>query len=173
MAIKVNTDTHRNNIIVHVEQTTANIDVETNQSGISDIETKPLFGPQGEKGEQGEQGIQGIQGEKGDTGNGIVNIVKTSTIDNVDIYTVNYTNGGSDEFTVTNAPSTYIHEQAIASDEWVIEHNLNKYPYPICVDSAGSVFEPAYEYPIVEGELSKNTIILKMNGATTGKAFLN
>ena len=124
-------------------------------------------------GEKGEQGIQGIQG---DTGNGIVGTEKTSTVDNVDTYTITYTNGDTDTFTVTNAKTSFEYTQAVASDTWDITHNLNKYPTPICVDSTGAVFEAAWEYPFIQGsetELDKNRIIIRMNGATTGKAFLN
>lgn len=63
--------------------------------------------------------------------------------------------------------NTYIHEQAIASDTWVITHNLNKYPSVTIVDSAGNVFTPAIQYD------SKNQVTVTMNGATTGKAYLN
>ena len=45
---------------------------------------------------------QGPQGANGEDGNGIVNITKTSTSGLIDTYTINYTNGGTDSFTVTN-----------------------------------------------------------------------
>jgi len=63
--------------------------------------------------------------------------------------------------------NTFIFEQAIASDTWVITHNLNKYPSVTIVDSAGNVFTPAIQYD------SKNQVTVTMNGATTGKAYLN
>lgn len=56
----------------------------------------------GEPGEQGEPGQKGDPGEKGDTGNGIVSITKTGTQGLVDTYTILYTNGNTDTFTVTN-----------------------------------------------------------------------
>ena len=62
---------------------------------------------------------------------------------------------------------TFVFEQAIASDTWEIEHNLNKHPSVTVVDSAGTVFYPAVQY------IDENNIIITMNGATTGKAYLN
>ena len=62
---------------------------------------------------------------------------------------------------------TFVFEQAIASNTWVIEHNLNKYPSVSLVDSAGTQFEAAVEY------IDKNNVVVRMNGATTGKAFFN
>ena len=59
-------------------------------------------GPQGEQGIQGEQGPQGIQGERGETGNGILSVEKTATVDNVDTYTITFTNGTTYSYQVTN-----------------------------------------------------------------------
>ena len=49
---------------------------------------------------------KGETGETGATGNGILNIEKTSTVDNVDTYTIYYTNGTTSTFTVTNSTVT-------------------------------------------------------------------
>lgn len=62
---------------------------------------------------------------------------------------------------------TFVYEQGIASDVWVITHNLNKYPSITLVDSAGTVFKAKEEYN------SANQITVYLNGATTGKAYLN
>ena len=56
-------------------------------------------GPQGPK---GETGPQGIQGERGETGNGILSVEKTATVDNVDTYTITFTNGTTYSYQVTN-----------------------------------------------------------------------
>lgn len=53
-------------------------------------------------GETGATGAQGDPGPAGETGNGIVSIIKTGTQDNVDTYTITYTNGTTSTFTVTN-----------------------------------------------------------------------
>ena len=65
------------------------------------------------------------------------------------------------------ADKHFVFEQGIASDTWVIEHNLNKYPSVTVVDTAMNVFIPAVKY------IDKNKCIVTMNGATKGKAFLN
>lgn len=62
---------------------------------------------------------------------------------------------------------TFVFEQAIASDTWEICHNLEKHPSVTVVDSAGTVFFAAVQY------VDNNNIIITMNGATTGKAYLN
>lgn len=62
---------------------------------------------------------------------------------------------------------SYVYEQGIASDTWVIVHNLGKYPSVSLVDSAGTQFDADVEYN------DENTCTVRMNGATTGKAFLN
>ena len=68
---------------------------------------------------------------------------------------------------VTITSQTYVHEQGIASEVWEIQHNLNKFPNVVLVDSAGTTFRAAVTYD----SLDKCTVY--MNGATTGKAFLN
>ena len=78
----------------------------------------------------------------------------------------------SDDYIVTEkavarAVDTYVHDQALSSDTWVIEHNLGRYPSVVVVDSAGTQFIVQVEYN------SKNKITVYMNGATTGKAYLN
>lgn len=67
----------------------------------------------------------------------------------------------------TISSKTYVHEQGIASDEWLIQHNLNKYPSVFPVDSAGTWFQAKVEY------IDENTCRVLMNGATKGKAYLN
>ena len=61
----------------------------------------------------------------------------------------------------------FVFEQGIASDVWEIEHNLNKKPSVTIVDSADNIITAEVEY------IDTNNIIVRMNGATTGKAYLN
>ena len=63
--------------------------------------------------------------------------------------------------------TNYVHEQGIASDVWIINHNLNKRPSITVVDSADNVVEGAETY------IDENTIELRFNGAFKGKAYLN
>ena len=62
---------------------------------------------------------------------------------------------------------TYEFEQGEASDSWTIEHNLNKYPSVVCVDSSGRQFQAEVTYD------SLNQVTISINGATKGKAYLN
>lgn len=68
---------------------------------------------------------------------------------------------------VTLTSKTYIHEQGVASDTWVIEHNLNKYPSVTLIDTAGTIFIGRVEY------IDTNNCIVTINGSTKGKALLN
>ena len=81
---------------------------------------------------------------------------------------------GSPLIGVTNAEGvvylsskTFVYEQGVASDTWEITHNLNKFPTVVLVDSAGTTFGAAVTYN------SSNKCTVHMNGATTGKAYLN
>lgn len=86
---------------------------------------------------------------------------------------INEINGGAlidvqkDGKTVTLQSKTFIFEQGIASDTWVINHNLNKKPSITVVDSADNVVEGAEKY------IDENTIEIYFNGAFKGKAYLN
>jgi len=63
--------------------------------------------------------------------------------------------------------TTFIFDQGIASDVWVITHNLNKAPSITLVDSSGAEFQARKVYN------SLNQVTIYLNGATTGKAYLN
>lgn len=58
-------------------------------------------------------------------------------------------------------------EQAIAADEWIIQHNLNKYPSVTVVDSAGTKIVGDIKY------VDKNNITIKFTTDTLGTAYLN
>lgn len=86
---------------------------------------------------------------------------------------INEINGGAlidvqkDGKTVTLQSKTFIFEQGVASDTWIINHNLNKKPSITIVDSAENVVEGAEKY------IDENTIEIYFNGAFKGKAYLN
>lgn len=61
----------------------------------------------------------------------------------------------------------YTHVQRVASDVWVVTHNLNKYPSITVVDSAETVVIGDAEY------LDLNTVRLTFIGAFAGKAYFN
>ena len=73
----------------------------------------------------------------------------------------------TEEYVLRHADKLYVHDQGVASSEWIIEHNLNKYPAVMVVDSANNVLSPEIEY------IDKNTVIVRSNGEFKGRAYLN
>lgn len=72
-----------------------------------------------------------------------------------------------DEQTVTISSKTFVFEQGIASDTWVINHNLNKRPSIMLTTTSGEVFEAVKDY------ISDNQVIIRLEAADTGYAYLN
>lgn len=68
---------------------------------------------------------------------------------------------------VSVGTSTFVFEQGIASDTWAINHNLGKRPSIQLVDSSGRVFEADREY------INNNQVVIHLQSATTGFAYLN
>lgn len=66
-----------------------------------------------------------------------------------------------------NEDANYFHSQTIASDTWVITHNLNKFPSVTVIDSAGNevIGEVIYN--------DTNNVTLKFSGEFKGTATLN
>jgi hypothetical protein len=69
--------------------------------------------------------------------------------------------------TAVGGDKNYVHDQATASDTWVVVHMLGKYPSVVVVDSAGSVWEGGVTYT----DLDHLTITFTF--AFAGKAYLN
>ena len=65
------------------------------------------------------------------------------------------------------ARENYVHKQGVASNEWLITHNLNKYCSVVVVDSTNQVVFPEVFY------IDANTIKIKSNGAFAGWAYCN
>lgn len=63
--------------------------------------------------------------------------------------------------------TTYIHEQNIASNQWVINHNLNKKPSITVVDSADNIVMGEENY------IDNNTLVIKFKSNFKGRAYLN
>ena len=72
-----------------------------------------------------------------------------------------------DNHTVTITSKTFVFEQGVASDVWTIQHNLNKRPSIHLVDSTGREFEAEKDY------INDNEVVIHLDSATTGKAYLN
>lgn len=62
---------------------------------------------------------------------------------------------------------TFVFEQGIPATEWVINHNLNKRPSITLTNYAGEVFEADRDYT------SNNQVIIRLESADTGYAYLN
>ena len=67
--------------------------------------------------------------------------------------------GGSD--------AHFVFAQEQNSDEWVIEHNLNKHPSVTIVDSGNNIVYAEVEYTDL------NNLIIRFNSNNSGKAYLN
>ena len=61
----------------------------------------------------------------------------------------------------------YAHDQGMPSQVWTINHNLNKYPSAIAVDTAKSIVVGQIDY------LDLNNITITFNAAFSGEAYLN
>lgn len=61
----------------------------------------------------------------------------------------------------------YVHIQSEASDEWIIVHNLNKYPSVSIINSAGDEVIGDVHYDSV------NQVTLTFEGSFKGRATLN
>lgn len=72
-----------------------------------------------------------------------------------------------DESATAHPNLWYEHEQAEASDTWIIEHNLNRHPSVSVVDSSSNIVVGDVTY------VGKNALIIKFNAAFKGTAFLN
>lgn len=66
-----------------------------------------------------------------------------------------------------DADKYYVHEQNLASEEWNINHNLNKRPSIVIVDSADTVVMGEENY------IDNNNLTIKFKGKFKGKAYLN
>ena len=67
----------------------------------------------------------------------------------------------------SSADKHYTHDQDIASAQWLISHNLNKYPAVQVIDSAGCWVIGQVTYN------SLNQLTLDFRGAFSGKAYMN
>tara|TARA_R110002126_G_scaffold50551_9_gene139275 strand:- start:179 stop:1315 length:1137 start_codon:yes stop_codon:yes gene_type:complete len=71
------------------------------------------------------------------------------------------------EFASIEEDKNYVHDQGVVSAVWTIQHNLNKYPAIVAVDSAKSVVTGAIDY------IDLNNITITFNAAFSGEAYLN
>ncbi|MEI6296280.1 MAG: hypothetical protein WCO84_01360 [bacterium] len=62
---------------------------------------------------------------------------------------------------------SYIHNQILALDTWLVNHPLNKFPSVSVVDSADSVVIGEVQY------IDENNLIISFTAVFSGKAYLN
>ena len=74
---------------------------------------------------------------------------------------------GDKTFSELGIGQTYIYQQEVVSDRWVITHNLKKFPSVTVVDSAGTSVVGDVQY------LNEDTLIVSFNAAFSGTAYLN
>ncbi len=67
----------------------------------------------------------------------------------------------------TTGDAHYEHKQTTASNEWIIEHPLQKFSSVTIVDSGNSIVIGDVEY------VSDSMIIIRFSGSFSGKAYLN
>ena len=65
------------------------------------------------------------------------------------------------------ALTTYVHDQLVPSDAWIIPHNLGRWPSVSVVDSSGAVVFGNVEY------LSASAVRVTFSAAFGGTAYLN
>ena len=68
---------------------------------------------------------------------------------------------------IDSGDANYVHKQTEASAEWIIVHNLNKYPAVSIIDSAGDEVVGNVHYDSV------NQVTITFTGAFKGTATLN
>ena len=61
----------------------------------------------------------------------------------------------------------FVYTQNVASNTWVVTHNLNKFPSVSVVDSANTLVNGQVEYNNI------NEVTISFRSAFTGKAFFN
>jgi hypothetical protein len=67
----------------------------------------------------------------------------------------------------TDADKHYAHSQSVASNNWIVTHNLNKFPSVSVVDSGKNVVEGEVNY------IDSNNVSISFSGAFSGKAYFN
>lgn len=68
---------------------------------------------------------------------------------------------------ISKTDSHFVFAQEQNANDWQIEHNLNKHPSVTVVDSGENIVYAEVEYTDL------NNLIIRFNGANSGKAYLN
>jgi hypothetical protein len=129
-------------------------------------------GTQGAHGTQGVQGTtgagtQGAQGTQGTNGGGVTQQQLENAIAAVALDTTNDLPEGTANKYFTVARVSYDHTQGVASNSWVINHNLGFKPNVTVVDSAGTIYEGEITYT------NTNSLTVSFSASFSGKAYLS
>lgn len=124
-------------------------------------------GTQGPVGLQGLQGSAGPQGLQGTNGGGVTlqqlsDAISASALASTDDLPEGVTN-----LYFTTSRVAYTHTQGVASNTWVVNHNLSFYPNVTVQDSAGTIYEGEITYN------SSGSLTLTFSSAFSGTAFLS
>lgn len=112
-----------------------------NYKALADAIAAVPAGPEGEKGDKGDTGDTGPQGPIGPAG----------------------VDGVSD--------AHFVHDQGVAAREWIVVHNLGKYPAVACYEDLGS--DGLSEIEGVADQVSVNEVRIRFNSAVSGRAVCN
>lgn len=129
--------------------------------------TQGETGLQGADGIQGAQGVEGAQGVQGTDGGGVTLQQLAEAIASAALTSTDDLPEGTINLYYTPERVSYFHTQDVASDTWVITHNLGFYPNIVVQDSALSVVEGEITYDSV------NQVTLTFQSAFSGKAYLS
>lgn len=110
-----------------------------------------LVGATGGTGAQGARGAQGFQGAIGQTGIG----------------GAAGANGAQGAPGINGTGQTYIHEQILHADVWVVQHNLNAFLNCTVVDATGKVIDCEIVYT------DSNTITVTHSYTLSGRVFVS
>lgn len=105
-----------------------------------------------------------MNGARGDTGNGIYSVVKSAEYQNVDYYTITYTNGTKTTFPVTNGVSITVNVETVTGGHnitltdvngpqtfFVPDGNVGTLPVHIC---SSSEYDPTTRVPTIQNPVS-------------------
>lgn len=84
-----------------------------------------------------------------------------------DIWLKDGNTGTIRDFLNSTGDNHFLHNQTLISNEWIVNHGLNKFPSVTVVDSAETVVYGEVTY------LSKNKVKINFSGGFSGKAYLN
>jgi hypothetical protein len=133
----------------------------TTGSGTQGVQGRQGTTGAGTQGTTGTQGIQGIQGG-GVTLQQVEDAIAGAALSTTDDLTEGTTNK---YFTVSKV--SYDHIQGVASNSWVINHNLGFKPNVTVVDSAGTIYEGEIAYT------NTNSLTVSFSAAFSGRAYLS